>query len=125
MNNLRTGNCFESAFNYMTNPANYHKDMRLCHGLPIGQGGFAAKVGEFPHAWIEIASMGIVHDTEKDITVPMDAYYRVGEIDYVKKYTRMEVFKLVEEHETSGPWDDKIKARDIEIDEIIEASNWS
>lgn len=106
-----TGDCFESALEMlMTDPD--HDKMVLVHGLPTGKGGDAAKVGTYPHAWIEIPESGVVYDTVVRVVVPIDRYYQLGNIKYTKRYTKADVERMLDKH---GPdtivWDRVILRR--------------
>lgn len=89
------------------------------HGLPTGQGGEAAKVGKYPHAWLELVGADLVYDTVAAVMVPKGLYYQAGEIEYALQYTVEEVRQQMLEHETYGPWDQHILNRDAEIDQMI------
>lgn len=115
----RKGNCWVTAFNGLITPplGPIAGDVELVHGMPTGTRGEAAKVGVYCHAWLEYPAMELVYDTEQGCLVPKDAYYLVGKIEYAMHYTRNDALKMVHEHGTYGPWDEKLLMRDIEISE--------
>jgi len=119
----RNGNCWKSAFECLLKPplpVGLDFEPVLVHGLPTGTLGEAAKVGVYCHAWIEYPDLNVVYDTESDVVVPRALYYKVGKIEYTKQYTVSEALALSLEFKILGPWDDKIIARDAEIDKISE-----
>jgi hypothetical protein len=99
-----TGDCFESALTMLLNNAS--DQLVLVHGLPTGRGGDAAKAGTYPHAWIELPSAGLVHDTVANVTIPAERYYELGNIKYTKRYDKDAVERMLRKH---GPdsivWD--------------------
>lgn len=70
------------------------KDAFLCHGMV-----YHLKSGWHDHAWIEFDN--IVYD--KTIW-PKDAYYRLGKIKNVKRYTIIEAAHKMFVSKHYGPW---------------------
>jgi hypothetical protein len=114
----RTGDCFESAREMLMSDPDHDK-MVLVHGLPTGRGGDAAKVGTYPHAWIEIPDSGVVYDTVARAVVPIDRYYQLGNIKYTKRYTKADVERMLAKHGAdSCVWDRVIIRRDKKISKM-------
>lgn len=109
----RTGECFTLTTKKMLDSVPCSGFM-LVHGMPMGQGGEAAKVGRYPHAWIEWR--GMCWEPNHDRWFPKDLFYQAGEIEYTERYTRELTKAAVVEHETYGPWSDTLLNRDDEID---------
>jgi len=112
-----TGDCFESALEmFMTDTTG---TMVLVHGLPTGKGGDAAKVGTYPHAWIEFAGHGVVYDTVVKVTVSQDRYYLLGNIKYTKRYDRDAVNRMLAKHGADSiVWDRVILRRAKKISKL-------
>ena len=112
-----TGDCFESALEMFM--ADTSGGMVLVHGLPTGLGGDAAKVGTYPHAWIEFPAANLVVDTVVNVTIDKDRYYQLGNIKYTKRYDKVTVNRMLHRH---GPdtlvWDRVILRRAKKIDKI-------
>jgi len=111
----REGDCFTQCTQKMLD-SGVGSGFVLVHGLPTGQGGQAQLAGQYPHAWIEYH--GQCWDPGKDDWFHKDLYYQAGEIKYTQRYTLPMVEQMLVEHETYGPWDSALLARDEEIDEM-------
>ena len=123
----RTGDCFESAGKLMVE-AGRKTDWVLVHGAPTGLAGDANGI-KYPHAWIEIPSRAVSHraicfDTVAEVEIPAPAYYALGNIkpEETVRYTWKELFAMLAEHGTYGPWDDFGIALNETLDEIIAGS---
>jgi hypothetical protein len=105
MREQATGNCYESAANYIIDHPG--DEVFLVHGRPILQGGEFQGV-EYGHAWIEYIENDIhmVLDTESGMRIPKALYYMFGQIDYDKSviYTRQQALEKLTEEGTYGPW---------------------
>ena len=112
----RTGNCWEASFNKLIEMGS-DPEVRLAHGLPTGTGGNAAKVGVYPHAWIEKGDK--CWDCAIDDWVHKAIYYCIGRIEYVVRYNHQEALRAIDSHGTFGPWETTIIARDAEIDRVF------
>ena len=110
----RTGECFTLTGQKMVDESIDPSGYILVHGLPMGQGGEAAKVGRYPHAWIE--HQGMCWEPSKDCWYPKDLYYAAGEIEDVQKYTIGMMRQELERLGTYGPWSQTLLDRDKEID---------
>jgi len=105
-----TGDCFHSSLAALMNDTS--GELVLVHGLPKGRSGDAAKAGRYPHAWVEIPSLGVVYDTVANATVPIERYYELGQIEFTRRYTMEDVRRLRRKY---GPdtvlWNRTIKKR--------------
>ena len=119
----RTGDCFTQVCQRMLDdPFMFGHPLVAVHGLPTGTSGYAGKVGQYPHAWLEVEFNGIeiVYDTVVGCQVFKDAYYQLGQIEYTVRYDAEQVKAMTRERETYGPWDREILHRDEEIKEEFE-----
>jgi hypothetical protein len=107
----REGNCFEDCILKLLQL--HDSDIKLVHGLPLGRGGEAAKVGRYPHAWLERG--GECWEPAQDFWMPGILFYALGNIEYTVKYDRTEVCEMLVEHMTYGSWDQTIRDRDDAI----------
>lgn len=104
------GDCFSAAVNLLL-VRNFPKDKGdlLVHALVHGRG--SAYGHRFPHAWVETKDgIAIDHSEGKNIDVPKEFYYALGNINPEEKgayetYTLAQVRKKVTEHRHHGPWD--------------------
>ena len=116
----REGECFtQVGQRMMDDPTMMDFTLVAVHGLPTGTGGHAEKVGQYPHAWLELKGAGLVYDTVAEVLVPKHLYLEIGNIDYSITYTQEQMRRMMHEHETYGPWDQKLIDRDNEIDKMI------
>lgn len=105
--------CYNLAFHHILDHGENDKSMRLCHGIPKGQGGEAQGL-RYGHAWIEFdmraiaggARHAFVIDLVANVIVPRDRYYKLGDIDttQVRRYTRQQAIKNALKYENLGPW---------------------
>ena len=109
-----TGDCFSSALDMLENDTT--GEMVLVHGLPMGLSGDAAKAGRYPHAWIEIPSLGVVRDTVANATVSIGRYYELGQIEYTRRYTIKDVRRLQRKYGYDTVlWNRTLKRRQKEL----------
>ena len=106
-NKNKNGKCYEVALQYMMAHAK-DKSLRLCHGLPTGQGEIEGIV--YNHAWVEKGNKVI--DETIPIELPKTLYYNLGRIRErdVYRYTYEEMSHKVTEFHTYGPWEKKLIA---------------
>ena len=102
-----TGTCFPDAlrlacFGGLDVPEEH---VRLVHGRVYGRG--EAEGWRFSHAWVETG--GLVFDPSGEI-VPLAAYYVIGRVIDVHRYTVPEARMLALLSEHCGPWDPAIMA---------------
>lgn len=108
------GDCYMAAYRHIVDVGKYgqEQDALLCHGMVTGQGPLAGK--RFSHAWVEVrdGQQVIVRDLSngKDVTLPRDAYYRLGQVEAssVHRYTFEEALILSLRTQHFGPWDDAL-----------------
>ena len=82
------------------------------HAVVIGTGGEAEGI-EYGHAWIEVGDMVFDQSNGRDMKVPKDMYYRIGQVSTEKgkmyRYTEQEARKKMLDSGHYGPWDLKSK----------------
>lgn len=99
------GDCYKVAGRLITTPE--YEAGWLCHGSV-----YHPESGRHSHAWIETpARVGkveivICHDVANgnDVHLPQDAYYRLGKVEHVKRYTAEEATTLMLKTGKYGPW---------------------
>jgi len=111
----RKGNCWQDCFTEITRL--HDKSVTLVHGLPTGLRGHAAKVGVYPHGWLERGQE--VWEPALKEWIPKMLFYVLGSIQYTVSYTMIDAVEMLAQHQTFGPWDEKILARDAEITQLI------
>lgn len=108
-----TANCFEAAIECAATLVGVGSgcDVRICHGLPLGQGGDTNKE-RYAHAWVEARPPGgkwyaldVSHGLQ--VVMPRTEYYRIGCIDGdgVARFTTAEARDAIERLGHLGPWD--------------------
>lgn len=98
-----TGNCYEEAAELLVDPFNRdYANWTLVHGRPVRQRPPHIR---YDHAWLE--KDGVAYDPTTDTTLPVDAYYRLGQIttEGMHRYNRREARRKIVEFEHWGPWD--------------------
>ena len=100
----RGGDCFEAAAKYVMDE---DSDAILVHGEVTGQGPIAGL--KFGHAWAEKNGMVIDKSNGKDLELPEQLYYALGQVSKTFKYTAKEMFKKIAKFKTWGPWDLRTK----------------
>ncbi len=101
-----SGDCGRAAFHeaWRLHGVGYYQ-VRLCHG-EVGVEGAARHF----HAWAEYreSSHGtqVASDVSNgfDVRLPVDAYYRAGDITDVHRYTVKRARELAVQHRRYGPW---------------------
>jgi len=98
------GNCYVKALHYMQEDPS----ATLVHGLVDGQGPLEGIT--YNHAWCEksgkIIDMTLQKSAQKSI--PIDLYYKIGNIKTTYKYTYDEMLEKMDEYGTYGPWEKKL-----------------
>lgn len=103
------GDCYEIAGKFIMDDVIFNDDSRkiLVHAIVKGQGPLAGV--EFGHAWIEDGNTVIDKSNGRNITIPKQVYYAIGNIedtpDKMRRYDAEEARKKMMEHEHYGPWD--------------------
>jgi len=103
------GDCYETNGRYFMDRALFpgkDKNLRLVHGEVTGQGPLEGV--KYGHAWVEDGNTVIDVSNGKNVKIPKEVYYNLGQI---KKNNNMHVYKPEEfrrkvmQHEHWGPWD--------------------
>jgi len=95
------GDCYVKALHYMQSDPS----ATLVHGLVDGQGPLEGIT--YNHAWCEKGGKIIDMTLPKSIqkSIPVELYYKIGNIKTTYKYTYEEMLEKMEEFETYGPWE--------------------
>lgn len=103
----RHGDCYEAAGKFLMDQSMFgEKGMTLVHGEVAGQG--ALEGTNFGHAWVEHNGMVIDKSNGRDIRVPIQVYYALGQIDRIDnthRYTWIQARKKIASTGHWGPWD--------------------
>ena len=99
------GTCYPDAYNWMIEKGEKMGDSaKLVHATVTGAGGGIEGV-EYGHAFILINDNFVIDvATGKEIGVPKDVYYKMGNVKNVKIYTFDEMIKTSLKERTYGPW---------------------
>ena len=95
------GDCFVQALNqFMKDP----EHTTVVHGVVTGRGAIEGL--QYCHAWAEVGDEVIDNTLPESLRrLPQDAYYRLANVVFTKKYGYREVLENVVNYETYGPWD--------------------
>jgi hypothetical protein len=97
-----TGDCFEAAAKLLLEVGS--DALKLVHGEVTGQGPIEGL--RYGHAWVEAGDWVLDHSNGKELCVPREVYYRVGEIaDNRHEYDLKTARHLMMETGHFGPWD--------------------
>lgn len=113
------GDCYQAALMYAQSlSSEEHATHRVCHGEPLGQGPIEGV--RHGHAWVERSQVVRFPDVDveqiivtcidksngKDIEVPAELYYRLGDIDpvEVKRYEVEAATRFAWKFGHYGPW---------------------
>ena len=90
MNNKRKkkGDCFVVA-GKMIYELKDSENVFLVHGVATGDGGDIKGLKHY-HAWVELNGLVVDGSNSKTALVPIETYYRKGQIEVTKKYTPKE-----------------------------------
>lgn len=112
---LYRGDCFVVAFTLAVDLAaefiDTDLDVYVAHGIPTGTGGEAGGL-RYWHAWVEVDDPDGEYPTVVDLSnggahrLPTVAYYRVGSIADVWRFTPDEAIDAAVEWGHYGPWVD-------------------
>jgi hypothetical protein len=103
------GDCYEAAGKFMMDSCQFSGDdcnLILIHGEVMGQGPVAGT--PFGHAWVLDGSTVIDKSNGRDLTMPMQIYYAIGQIDNIgniHQYTWTEARKQILDNGHWGPWE--------------------
>ena len=103
----KKGNCYEAAGKFFMDQSLFgEKGMTLVHGEVAGQGPLEGI--NFGHAWVEHNGMVIDKSNGRDIKIPVQVYYALGQIDHIDnthRYTWDQANKKIASTGHWGPWD--------------------
>ena len=95
------GDCYVAAGRYIMD--NHNPKLVLVHGIVTGQGDIAGI--QFGHAWVEDGDMVIDTSNGRDIQLPKQLYYALGNIETTKRYTMEKAMEKMLKIGHYGPWD--------------------
>lgn len=98
----KNGDCFVQALDtFLKDPRN----STLVHGVVTGRGAIEGL--QYTHAWVEVGDTAIDKTLPQGLQeLPTFAYYSLANVVKMKKYDYEEVYKMMDEYMTYGPWDD-------------------
>ena len=99
------GDCYEVAGRYLMDNGMFggKTNLILAHGIVTGQG--AIQGIKYDHAWIEDGEEVIDQSNGRNIKMPKDVYYALGQITDVKRYNIGNLRRMVTDHRHWGPWE--------------------
>lgn len=100
------GDCFQAAARNMLNRSD--DDISLVHAYVSGQGKLQGR--RFLHAWNEQGDTVIDNSNGRNIRLPREIYYAIGNIDptdsaQYRRYDRQEAVRHMARSRHYGPWD--------------------
>lgn len=106
------GRCYvDAAHILLAMPPERREVTLLAHGWPRLQAEDQGhpRGARYGHAWLEwhTSDLGwVAHDCLTEITLPRDAFYRLGEIEFteVRRYGHLVTEALLSRHGHYGPW---------------------
>jgi hypothetical protein len=110
----RCGDCFQAAARNMLHGSD--DEMILVHAYVSGQGPLKGR--RFLHAWNEQGNLVIDNSNGRDIRLPREIYYAIGNIDpnddqQFRRYTRQDAVRSMARTRHYGPWDLKESVRRV------------
>jgi len=111
MKRKATGNCYQAAGDMIILSRahkNYHGEPHLVHAEVSGQGALTGV--RFGHAWIEDDLFVYDYSNNKEVVLPKELYYRIGEVDVTnlskyRRYSFDEAANKMLETGNYGCWD--------------------
>ena len=103
------GDCYEAAGQHMMKECTFGNDdcdLILVHGEVMGQGAIAGI--PFGHAWVLDSGTVIDKSNGRDLSIPMQVYYAIGQIDRIDnviEYSWEEARTKILDYGHWGPWD--------------------
>ena len=101
------GDCYEAAGRYMMDRCMIGNcDLILVHGEVMGQGSLSGIT--YGHAWILDGGTAIDVSNGRNLQLPKEVYYAIGQIDNignVHEYTWEDARRRILDFEHWGPWD--------------------
>ena len=100
------GDCFRVAGRNMLHSNN--SDMKLVHAFVSGQGPLQGR--RFEHAWNEIGDTVIDNSNGRNISLPKEVYYSIGNINSnnskeYRIYNKTEALNFMVKTKNWGPWE--------------------
>ena len=118
------GDCYEAAGRNMMNYQPFSdKGMKLVHAFVSGQGSLTGR--RYDHAWNELGDEVIDNSNGRNIRMPKQAYYALGNInpddpDQYRVYDMPGFRKMVTKYKHWGPWELKSSPKPISENSDIE-----
>jgi hypothetical protein len=99
------GDCFDAAFDFMSEHGHEYENLKLVHGIVSGQGELNGY--RFTHAWCEDNDNVYDYSNGRTVKIMKMLYYGIGNInEYQGKYYNYDEFrKMAEIHKNKGPWE--------------------
>lgn len=105
------GDCYQVAGKYIMDHGWSNPRLRLVHGEVSGQGPMEGMT--YGHAWILDGDLVIDQSNGRNIRLPRQIYYSIGNIEWLNNYYEYTVEQALEKMEESmhyGPWDLKTRS---------------
>jgi hypothetical protein len=118
------GDCYEAAGRNMMNYQPFSdKGMKLVHAFVSGQGSLTGR--RYDHAWNELGDEVIDNSNGRNIRMPKQAYYALGNInpddpDQYRVYDMPGFRRMVTKYKHWGPWELKNNPKPISENSDIE-----
>ncbi|NIO36732.1 hypothetical protein GTO27_03410 [Candidatus Bathyarchaeota archaeon] len=101
---IGSGDCYEVAGRIIIS-ADWKVPIFLCHGTVTGQGKVEGV--KFGHAWLELKGIVIDFSNKKREIMPKEKYYKIGKIENVKRYNKIEALRMFSKYKHFGGWEDE------------------
>lgn len=99
---MRKGDCYQAAGRFMMD-SNGSDNLTLVHGEVQGQGQLEGV--RFGHAWIEKGNLVIDKSNGRNLNIPKELYYLLGDIKNTVRYSYDEFLSKVAKYKHWGPWE--------------------
>lgn len=94
----RRGDCYESAATAILDVRT--DEARLVHGTVWHEAS-----GRHGHAWVEFGDTVLDRSNGNDVELPRSAYYALGRVEDVRRYTAREARLAMSRTGHYGPWE--------------------
>lgn len=100
-----SGDCFNSAYDFMMKRGYKNKNLKLVHSFVSGQGNLRGK--RFTHAWCEDDENVFDYSNGREIEINKMIYYAIGNINpnQGKYYDFNDTIEMSSKHGDKGPWE--------------------